>query len=313
MFKYLLLFLSSLSFFLTACPDCGGTCGDCDEEKPYFLDIDKIQKQADDSHNSYKYWRKAKLAFTKQDYETAVSLINNALNNETHKDNAFFKLERAKMKQMAGDINSSLEDLIQVIKQRENQKLFDIYYIKALYGAVSIIAHYDLKEATRLYEKIRKYDADIPIVEINQDEDGNNMIYSNLSSIYEDKTVRQLLIRNLIQFGLANSEEDVEFTPSNTVIVRLPKCMENKQVKELAVKKDPKKIEFCKENCTTIATGAMVACGYLPTNKCRIACTATVEGLRRACNWCCDSGDFYTKCIRPLEQFFPPPCDPAWD
>jgi len=318
MLKNLFVLGILLPFLLIGCPDCGGICGDSDTINS-FDNFNKIQKQANDSRSSYQNWRKAKTAYTKCDYETGVAYMNKALNNETHNENAFFKLERAKMQQMLGDLNLSLQDLNDVIEQREKQNLYDDYYVKALYGAVSIYAHSDLKIAAKLYEKIRKHDKDVPKVDILE-EDGLSMIYSNLSSAYEDKVVRQLLLKNFIQFGLANSEDDVDFTDNNTIIIKLPKCMEEVATQKklnseqrISETSSNNQIDFCKENCSTVASGAMIACGYLPTNKCRLACMGTVEGLRRACSWCCDSGSFYSKCIKPLENFFPPPCDPAWD
>lgn len=263
--------------------------------------------------NSYSNWHLAKNASLNNDYDAALQYMHQALNDDKTIDKIFLQLERAKINQMNGDLEGCLTEINDVILQAEMGRKFDDNYIKALYGAISIYASRDLEKASSIYKKILEHDKSIPIVTVEE----NVMIFENTSNLYSCRLVQDLIKKNLIIVAVCESDADISFLETGTIIVKMKPCFAKNFKKKLPQnhlkQEDTHKVEWCKDHCTTAATAAFMLCGYLPTTRCRAACTIAVEALRKGCCFCCEEGNFYVKCIKPLEKYFPPPCDPIWD
>jgi hypothetical protein len=129
----------------------------------------------------------------------------------------------------------------------------------------------------------------------------------------------------LIHSGMAKGKSDVHFFDSKCIVERNKnppcqcediesfKCDNCGETVYLGVTAHT--IESCKSQyCDRAHELSTNLCNFFPEVTCRIFCMQLLNELRRACHWCCNSGDFYSKCIKPFENFMKEiPCDPVFD
>lgn len=134
-----------------------------------------------------------------------------------------------------------------------------------------------------------------------------------------------------VQYSLVEREEDVWIEDGQLHVRMTKKCEPPKvelkngklipntpyhdseeEKKKLVEMEKQQAIYRCMDWCSAIGAIAVTMCEGLPLG-CKCICASTVSLLINKCNRCCQTGKFQENCVEPLKQFFPPPCDPAWD
>jgi hypothetical protein len=76
-------------------------------------------------------------------------------------------------------------------------------------------------------------------------------------------------------------------------------------------------VSDCKWYCDKMQVSGNIFCaGAFKFFRCQAICIATVEVIKDGCYWCCNSGNFYKKCIKPFEDIvgrMGQGCDQMWD
>ncbi len=68
-------------------------------------------------------------------------------------------------------------------------------------------------------------------------------------------------------------------------------------------------LDACKENCTSATTTLSCSCAFLPHPMCVSACIWAVEILRRQCVNCCETGNSWKYCYKPIINYTIPVCN----
>ncbi len=80
---------------------------------------------------------------------------------------------------------------------------------------------------------------------------------------------------------------------------------------------DQQNADNCKWWCDKCAIGGIAWCAKVFKRwDCQTGCIFAVDLIKDGCYWCCSSGSFYQKCVKPFEDilsYMGQPCDPYWD
>lgn len=134
----------------------------------------------------------------------------------------------------------------------------------------------------------------------------------------------------MIKLGVCESKESLSFYQSGICIIKISdkfsdSIYKNNPCKDCESKNkpvfnhysrgtlrvNPRKLMECQNWCDDIAYSIGLGCAWCATPLGKAACAASLYALKNACHWCCSDGNFYEKCLRPLQAFNPR--DPAWD
>jgi hypothetical protein len=128
------------------------------------------------------------------------------------------------------------------------------------------------------------------------------------------------MFRAMMMHLFCTSENDIKITNGVCIAQRTKFCCSSPECDPLQSSFKAfrnKSAEDCSYLCEKLAVAGQLFCGHtFKSSPCRILCAATVEGLKDGCNWCCKSGSFYQKCVKPFEDIIAAMgniCDPAWD
>lgn len=270
-------------------------------------------------------WTKAVLSCKEENYQEAEKFFNAAIHEiETNndQDHPFVYVDRARLYLL---LDRNQEVLTDVDRALASNKLTSSDRIRAV--VTRLMARSRLKMDQGVLEDLKYF------AEVNKDRMPKTEVSDNyliVRNIPECECYQRIMTNYYIQSGICNSEEDIEMTSSGICIVRRKansNCQSpydegenNRKCNACEIKAEKitrSSILDCQSWCDRMAIGGAGWCAkYFKSAWCQVACTTAVYEIQQGCYWCCETGNFYRKCVKPFEDIVGQMgnvCDPAWD
>lgn len=138
-----------------------------------------------------------------------------------------------------------------------------------------------------------------------------------IKNVPDSECFKNIFSSFLIVSGYCQSEENIKMLSSGIWIVdRNENCAECNPFSNQEMVNQPPKA--CYDMCDHFAVAGSAFCAKtFKSWGCQLLCLNAVELIRKQiCYPCCDSGDFWQKCVKPFEKILEHVgnrCDPAWD
>lgn len=249
-----------------------------------------------------------------KDYVNAENSFNLAITELEAKEDVTHPhvyVDRARLFSL---LNRDIEALRDVNVARASALLIGEDLLRAVVTRLCSYYRLNMTEEIESELKVLRSLSSIPKVEVYE----TKIIVRNIP----DCECSKKMIKAYIASVFCESEDDVKFMNGILIGKRKP-CDCSKEVPE---KKDllinssaatETSINNCKWYCGKLQFSGNAFCmatfrGY----KCQLLCLIAVEAIKDGCNWCCESGNFYGKCIKPFSDILAhmdPGCDPDWD
>jgi len=134
-----------------------------------------------------------------------------------------------------------------------------------------------------------------------------------IRNVPDCKCFKETISKYLVASEICKSEDDIVFLKSNIMIAKRKKCNCGCDKSRAA---NPR-VDNCNKVCDKVAFASTLWCSKnFKTFHCNVACISVVEILKDTCYWCCSSGNFYEKCVKPFEDILSQMgkgCDPQFD
>ncbi len=131
------------------------------------------------------------------------------------------------------------------------------------------------------------------------DGDGDDFTITLPIDISDDQS-REFIKDHLLKSKACDSEDEIEFFDNRVKVTpKIPK------------KKGPYNC-MCISNCDSFSAIASMACGSLPSFRCKVLCTTAIETLRRGCHRCCDGTEGFMQSCADMILNYVPACPDHW-
>lgn len=286
-----------------------------------------VRLDAHEAQSSWiEKWIEGGIFFKSKDYQRAIDSFNEALNSISDESGLnsnsteLFQIlyERGVAYSHLADHEMAINDFSAVIGQLDEKDPLVIHAWRSRFHSYGQLKN--LLECEVHYLKLQAIDPTFPRIEYYHD----YMVIRLIDAITDQQ--RDKISEVMQKVKICEDDPDVVKTPTGFCIVKfsdqfkskMPCCDECFQSRCCTPQPPLEGTHYpdtasCSANCSSASYYAAALCAGITGNRCRMACIAAVEPLRRACDWCCSTGDFYSSCAAPLLSFFPPPCDPYWD
>ncbi len=244
--------------------------------------------------NSIEPWKEHWIQAT-ENLETAnlqealceIIASTQAMNQDDVLKNPYVFVDRAEIYLRLKRYEEALNDLEFA---RDSQYLTKEEYIRVISLSLAIYTKLGMREKAHEAEEIFEKIYPCPLFEVSD----KKVIVKNVPECEFSKKV----LRYAVTDAFCEKEEDIKLIGNMLVAER------TKMSCECHINKPNPQVSACKDWCTDVADGGQTFCtGAFSENKfCLASCQATIIALRKICNWCCDGGNFYKKCVKPFED-----------
>lgn len=124
----------------------------------------------------------------------------------------------------------------------------------------------------------------------------------HLNSAFRSDKTRDQFKKIMIHSGMCCNESDIDFDERDRLTIKFCTCNKIENISCGSV-------DQCKENCTTATVALNTGCALLKLPHCVFACIAGVEVIRRKCVWCCETGNSWKYCYKPILNYTVPVCN----
>ncbi|CDZ80151.1 hypothetical protein BN1013_00657 [Candidatus Rubidus massiliensis] len=248
-------------------------------------------------------------------YEDAENEFNLAINNlEKNNDieHPYVYVDRARLYLLLSRYQEALVDLNKAI---ESKYLTANDKTRGLVTRIMVCSNLQMEEQVLAdFDSFKALSPNFPKVEFTKEK----VIIRNVP---KSKCYKNLAKAFLLGSQICKKESDIIEYSSGIMIARrsICNCGCDKLINAAGSQQDvdQKKVDSCKYWCDKSALAGMAWCSKVFKKwDCQTSCIFAVDLIKDGCHWCCESGSFYRKCIKPVDdilQYIPSPCEPGWD
>lgn len=258
--------------------------------------------------NWESHWTKAVEYCHKKNFDSAdieFSIAINELENSNDTNHPHIYVDRARLYILQNKFDKALVD---INKALNSDLLTGSDRIRGIVTRMSACANLSMDDQVAMdYQEFKRLYPNFPKIEFTKD----RLIIRNMPDC---KCYKKVVRSFLLNSELCENEEDIQMMKSGVCIAKIKKC--SCGCKKNKTEKDGE--NTCKRWCDKMSVAGSSWCAKAFKNYyCQTTCLLTVDMIKDGCHWCCESGEFYKKCVKPFEdivsQMDVSNCDPYWD
>lgn len=266
-----------------------------------------------DTQDWVSHFLMAETFYSEKNYVDAIKEYSNAIK---YSEQLFLYNQRGRAYEMLKMNEQAFKDFDFVVNHPNvtNQDL-----IQGLWGRARMyLCFNDFDQCKLDFDRAKEIDSNFPRIESNE----KVLVWKNVHPAYLNPQFKKKYISFLIDNGVCQCSEDVNFTENGVCIIKKhSRCKSKECCEEKSdISKDNPSSAIqptttkCTNWCDRVFVTAQVMCSRAIHNWCAALCVGVAEVCKQTCYECCAEGSFYEACVKPFETFLERVgCEPGID